>query len=309
MTDPVADASLSTASGQRLVSIVLTTLNAGRYLQEALNSCLNQTHGNIELIVVDGGSIDGTLDILASYDDPRMRVIHQIDNDGKLPGAINLGLEQARGEYLTWMQADSIYDLHAIETMVAALEQYPEIGQVYADFYEIDVDGNVVQMHKTREPEEFLHVLGDPAGVCFLIRQSVRAAVGPHDVTAYPSQDYDYRMRIALQFLSLHIHEPLYYWRYHGSSLTGQFGWVALAKRDVAIRLKLGLDTPEQARHRSGEIDMAYAFECYQKGKHGQVLRPLLSGFRQNPGKWTRNRGVWVIAGISLWQGLASRQK
>src|SRR5437016_3657116 len=91
---------------QQLVSIVLTTLNGARYLRESIDSCLGQTYRNIELIVVDGGSTDGTLDIVASYYDPRLRLIHQEHNEGKLPGAINLGLADARGELLTWMQDD-----------------------------------------------------------------------------------------------------------------------------------------------------------------------------------------------------------
>lgn len=287
-----------------LVSIVLTTLNAAQFLRELVDSCLNQAYPHIELIAVDGGSTDGTLEILKEYNDLRISIINQVDNAGKLPGAINLGLEHAHGEYLTWMQADSIYHPQAIEIMQDALENHPEVGQVYADFFEIDTQGQITRTIHNREPEEFLDNIGDPAGVCFLIRRKVREIVGVHNLDAFPSQDYDYRMRIAMQFPSLHIKQPLYYWRSHVDLLTGKLGWVELAKKDVDIRLNLGLDTPVSARRRFSEIDMAYAFECYQNGNFAAVPRLVINGIAANI-SYIFNRGVWSILLRSYWRILA----
>ena len=291
-----------------LVSIVLTTLNGARYLREAVDSCLGQTYENIELIMVDGGSTDGTLDILATYDDPRMRIIHQENNTGKLPGAINLGLHHAQGEYLTWMQDDSIYHEKAIETMVTHLEANPNVGHVYADFWEIDAYGEIKRIIQTREPEEFLKELGDPAGVCFMIRRSVREAIGSHDVTAYPTQDYDYRMRIALQFPSLHIHEPLYYWRLHPYSLTGSRPWTVDAHNDIKIRVKLGLSTLQEAQRLHAKIDIAYAFDRYQHGQLKEVPVLIWSGLRRDPNH-ALNRGVWSILVKSLGHIIFSKSE
>lgn len=287
------------AGTEKPVSIVLTTLNAAPFLRPAIDSCLGQTYANLELIAVDGGSTDGTIEIIQSYVDARVRLIHQPDNSGKLPGAINLGLESARGDYLTWMQGDSLYDSRAIEIMVRELEAHPDVGQVYADYNEIGPQGEIRRVIHTREPGEFLSTIGDPAGVCFLIRREVREAVGPHDIDTFPSQDYDYRMRIALQFQSRRIPQPLYSWRVHDDSLTGRFGWANLGRRDVQTRIKLGLDTPRQARRRLAEIDMAEAFECYQNGRHQSVPRLVLSGLRGKPAFMT-NRGVWSILVRSL---------
>jgi glycosyltransferase involved in cell wall biosynthesis len=281
------------------VSIILTTLNAARFLREAVDSCLNQTFGDLELIAVDGGSTDGTVEILESYHDPRMRIVHQQNNEGKLPGALNLGLDQARGEYLTWMQADSIYHPQAIEIMAKALDEHTEVGQVYTDFWEIDADGIVKRVIETCEPEFILKAKSDPAGVCFMIRRVVREAVGPHDVRAYPTQDYDYRLRIARQFSSLHICQPLYYWRLHPDSLSGSRPWTIDAKNDVAIRLRLGLIDKEDARKDLAEINIAYAFESYQHGQTRDVPRLVLAGLRRNPA-YAANRGVWSILFRSL---------
>lgn len=291
------------------VTIVLTTLNCDRFLRQAIDSCLNQTYSAIELLVVDGGSKDRTLEIIQSYQDNRMRLIHQAENVGKLPGAINLGLEHAQGDYLTWMQADSIYALNAIETMVRALDEHPDIGQVYADFWVIDEQGRRLRIHQTRDPEKILYrpqqanellgVLGDPGGVCFLLRREVRNVVGIHDVDAYPVQDYDYRLRIAMRYPSLRLREPLYEWRLHPGSLTGSRSWIVDPQHDLRIRIKLGLCSKQQAEQTRGELFVAYAFDCYQKRIWAEVPKFLLGGVLRSP-RHVLNRGVWAILLKSL---------
>lgn len=79
-----------------LVSIVLPVLNSAQYLEQSLRNCLNQSHRAVELIIVDGGSSDSTLEICRQYSDSRIRVIEQSDNRGKLPGALNLGFSMAK---------------------------------------------------------------------------------------------------------------------------------------------------------------------------------------------------------------------
>lgn len=249
--------------------------------------------------MADGGSTDDTLTIIGEYGDPRIRVVHQKNNEGKLAGAINTGLAESSGKYLTWMQADCLYDKTAIEEMVNALESNPDAGQVYADFREIDERGAVIKTNCLKEPEEFLDALGDPGGVCFLIRREVREVVGIHDVSAFPSQDYDYRMRIAMRFKSIHLRKPLYSWRVHENSLSTAYGWVSLARKDVEIRQKLGLATKKQARKLQAKIDMAYAFECYQNKKWAEVPQLVKSGLRRDP-VYALNRGVWSILMQSL---------
>lgn len=290
-----------------LVSIVLTILNGARYLREALDSCLNQTYPNFELIVVDGGSTDGTLDILAEYDDPRLRLIHQSNNAGKLPGALNLGLDAARGDYLTWMQADSIYHPEAIARLVAALEANPEIGHVYADYWVIDERGTILRVEPTCEPEQILTAKSDPCGVCFMIRRRVREVVGPHDLAAYPTQDYDYRLRIAMRFSSAHLPEPLYYWRIHPASLTGSRPFTVDAYNDVKIRRRLGLATQAQARKDRAAIAAAYAFDRFQQLDFATVPISLARAVWWNP-RFIFNRGVWSILFRSIAAVLRPRR-
>jgi glycosyltransferase involved in cell wall biosynthesis len=277
-----------------LVSVVLTTLNGERYLTEAVESCLQQSYRQFELIVVDGGSTDRTLEIVTSYRDERIRIVHQPENTGRLPGALNLGLSLARGEFLTWMQDDCIYSPHAIETMVATLAADATIGQVYSDYWEIAPDGRRMQMHETCPPDQILQSRSDPLGVCFLLRRSVREAIGEHSIWAYPCQDADYRWRIARRFASVHIAEPLVEWRFHPDSLSGRLGWRELARKDISIRQRLGMTSRFAAWLELGETDIAYAFDRYEKGQLNLVPRLVLSGVARNP-LHAGNRGVWSI--------------
>lgn len=277
-----------------LVSVVLTTLNGAAYIRESIDSCLNQTYSQLELLIVDGGSTDGTLDIVASYVDPRIRLIHQPGNVGRLPGALNLGLDAAAGEYLTWMQDDSVYEPHAIERMARQLEDDPDVGQVCADYWQTDESGNRVKQIEIADPEEFLKAKTDPGGVCFMIRRSVRETVGPHDVSAFPTQDADYRWRIAMRFRTRRIPEPLYSWRLHPASLTGRLRWLDVALNDIKVRLKLGLVTPKQARLDAAEFYIAYAFESYMAGRHAAVPGLVWAGVRRDS-RNLLNRGVWAI--------------
>src|SRR5438128_1966436 len=93
---------------QKLVSVILPTHNGSKYLRQSIESCLSQTYLDIELIVVDDGSMDETSAILESLTDDRVRKIRHQTNRG-LSAALNTGCAEARGEYLTWTSDDNLY--------------------------------------------------------------------------------------------------------------------------------------------------------------------------------------------------------
>lgn len=281
------------AKMNKLVSIVLTTLNGARYLRQSIDSCLEQTYPNLELIVVDGGSTDGTLEIVQSYTDPRIRLLHQLNNEGMLSGALNLGLADAKGDYLTWHQDDCYYAPDAIEVMVRTLEEHPEVGQVYTDWWMIYEDGRQ-EVIQVKDPQDLSMAKSDPIGVCFMIRREVREMVGEHTVESFPCQDYEFRLRVVRQFKSLRIPHPYYFYRFHPYSLTGRLGWPQLSRKDAEIRLNLGMSTKEQYRRDLAEVDIAEAFECYSQNQFRRVPWLIISGLRKDISH-INNRGVWSI--------------
>lgn len=280
-------------------SIVLTTLNGSRFIREAIDSCLSQSERSIELIIVDGGSTDSTLAILDSISDPRVTVIHQEGNAGKLPGAINLGLAHARGPYLTWMQDDCLYEPTAIARMIDVLDSMPNIGHVYCDYWIIDEDGTIEKLQETVDPSDILSAKSDPCGTCFMIRRETRDRVGIHNVDAYPTQDYDYRLRIALSVESHRIPEALFRWRIHMHSLSGSRPWTIDAYNDAKIRLSLGLSDKTTYRQDIGAIEAAWAFESYFAHRYREALGSIRRAIWQTP-SLLLNRGVLAITVRSL---------
>lgn len=107
-----------------LLSVVIPSYNHSRFIREAVDSVLNQTYRNIELIVIDDGSSDNSMDILLSYNDTRIQVIAQ-ENQGA-HNAINNGLKLAKGEYLAILNSDDIYEKNRFEIMIDAMQQSPE---------------------------------------------------------------------------------------------------------------------------------------------------------------------------------------
>ncbi len=276
----------------KLVSIVLTTLNGARYIRQSIDSCLQQTYPRIELIIVDGGSTDGTLEIVQSYRDSRLTLVHQPANTGRLPGAINLGLRYARGEYLTWTQDDCYYERDAIAILAEHLDTHPQTGLVYSAYWEVNEVNGTSRLIDDAYPEQLVDK--DVIRYCFLLRRRVREIVGEHHLDMYPIQDDEYWLRIAAKFPIDYIRVPLYYYRVHPHSLTGRYGWTSLARKALALRLTMGILTPTSYRKKRSEVDIADAFESYARHSWKAVIPLVISGIMYQPA-WLRNRGVQSI--------------
>ena len=138
---------------QNLVSIIVPCYRGSRFLAEAIESCLRQTHRELEVIVVDDASPDDCAEIAERYarSDSRVRVIRRPENGG-VSRAFNSGLEAARGEYLTRLAQDDVFGESAIEVMLRQLQDHPDAGLVYCDGHVIDERGAVKQRFCLPEP-------------------------------------------------------------------------------------------------------------------------------------------------------------
>jgi glycosyltransferase involved in cell wall biosynthesis len=127
-----------------LVSVVVPTFNRAYCLAQALESALAQSHRDLELVVVDDGSIDATPDLLAAFAerDPRVRLARQ-PNLG-VAAARNHGLRLARGAYIALLDSDDVWVPWKLEAQLAVLEGLPEAGMVWTDLTAVDPVGRVV---------------------------------------------------------------------------------------------------------------------------------------------------------------------
>jgi glycosyltransferase involved in cell wall biosynthesis len=285
-----------------LVTIILTTFNSERFLARSIDSCLNQSYNNLELLVVDGGSQDRTLEIVSRYADPRIRVIHQPENFDKLPGAINLGMANAVGAFITWTQDDCWYEPHAIQIMVDYLNANPEVAFVYTDFWEVNTEGSPIRYQPVMPPEDLIRV-GDVVGACFLFRREVYETIGPQNVSHYSVHELPWRIKVAQSFRLEPLHTPLMFYTVHPDSLTGRFGhWTEQRKAIKAIRQEGYIDSREY-RLRMARIDMHQAYEEYIQNEDYKVFwQCALRSISRDP-SGISNRGLWKLMLMSILPG------
>ncbi len=113
---------MSDIKKDKLVSIIVPAYNAEKYIEKCLESILEQTYGNTEIIVVDDGSIDGTFDIINSFSKRYSRIQVIKKENGGVSSARNIGLQKASGNYISFLDADDIMEKTAISTLVDSME-------------------------------------------------------------------------------------------------------------------------------------------------------------------------------------------
>ena len=202
------------------VTIVLPTYNGSQYLRASIESVINQTYKDLELVIVDDCSTDETLKMADDYSerDGRIVVIHNRINK-KLPASLNIGFEKARGEYFSWTSDDNIYEKNAIEKMVRYLDTHKNIPMVRADMLLIDENSEVICESEQFDCHKML--TKNCVGACFMYRKSVAKRVGQYDETLFCVEDYDYWIRIMEQYGTIgNIKEFLYQYRWHHESLS-----------------------------------------------------------------------------------------
>ncbi len=123
-----------------LLSVVIPSYNHEKFIKQAIDSVLKQTYKNLELIVIDDGSKDSSIDIIKSYKDERLTLVCQ-ENAGA-HNAINKGLSMAKGEYLAILNSDDIFTKDRFEIMIKELQKRPEVEFACSYIQIIDTEGN-----------------------------------------------------------------------------------------------------------------------------------------------------------------------
>ncbi len=179
------------------VSIITPSFNQAPFLEATILSVLNQDHPDIEYIIVDGGSTDGSVDIIRRYED---RVAHWISEpDQGQTDAINKGFNLATGDVLAWLNSDDTYEPGAVKEAAAYLEAHPDVGLVYGDANFIDQSGERIGQFNARQTDYRRLMRGAvylPQQAAFF-RADLWQRVGPLDPTFYFAMDYDLWVRIA----------------------------------------------------------------------------------------------------------------
>ena len=204
-----------------LVSVVTPSLDQARYLREAIESVRAQTYAPVEHIVVDGGSCDETLDILAEYDELRW----VSERDRGQSHALNKGFELATGEIFGWLNADDAYEPEAVREAVAALVD-SGAGLVYADVTRVNDDRVNPRRIRSRPQFDLWTELNLGCGIyspaVFFTREAFEA-VGGLDESLQMTMDYDLWLRIGKRFPVVHVDAVWGLQRIHAEAKTGRF--------------------------------------------------------------------------------------
>jgi glycosyltransferase involved in cell wall biosynthesis len=288
------------------VSIVLPTYNGARFLEESVRSCLEQSHRDLELIVVIDGSTDGTREILGRFDDPRLVIVDR-ENRG-LPTSLNDGFAVARGELWSWTSDDNAYLPDAIRVMVEHLDAHPGAPMVCTDCLVIDSAGVNCGYN-------------DAMWASFIYRRSAAELAGPYRPEFRLVEDVDFFLRLEHYAGPIErIRAPHYRYRLHEGSLSHQ----QLAARHF-ISLKLHYDLVQRGVEKldlrelfldrlsktamHGDPDAIERIVAFARERAVPFLPELelrASLLRTRPG-WLVNRAQ--IALSSRWSRLRSRLK
>jgi glycosyltransferase involved in cell wall biosynthesis len=200
--------------GRPLVSVCISAYDVERYLRESIESVLAQSYRQLEVIVVDNGSSDGTYDVARAIDDERFRCFRLEENIGGYQ-AMNMVASMARGDFVAIYHPDDVYDPTIVEKEVAYLEAHPEAGAVFTMYHFMDEGGTVYDGRDV--PAELAgreHVTYDDAFPAmlrhgnmmfawptFMIRREVLLDVGPFDAERWDiAADLEFVLRLARRY-------------------------------------------------------------------------------------------------------------
>ncbi len=206
---------------RNLVSIVIPTKNRVGLLGQAIDSCLRQTYGALEVIVVDDASGDGTEAFVRGLADQRIVYVKQAKPQGSV-AALNRGFALSQGEYLTWLSDDDFYASEAVATLVGALDARKDIDFVYAHYWMVDMGGGIMHPARVEDPDGL--DVDNYVGHCFLYRRKVYEAIGDYHAEPFLAEEYEYWLRVRRRFNMLRLPVPLYCHRVHPSALTALHG-------------------------------------------------------------------------------------
>jgi glycosyltransferase involved in cell wall biosynthesis len=264
-----------------LVSIVLPTYNGRRYLAQSIQSCIDQTYSNWELIIVDDCSTDETPAIIERYvrQDSRITSVRH-EKNRRLPGGLNTGFARSKGAYLTWTSDDNLYEPEALQVMVQFLEGNPGAGMVYCDERWIGPEGEDKYLFHKDGPDQL--PVYNVVNACFLYRRTVYEAVGEYDPQMVLVEDYEYWLRVAKQFPLAHLPGVApYRYRWHLNSLTCTRRGAAIAQQ---VRARgLHLVPPAQRRRYMTDALRSAIWTFHQEGNLGAALHCAVQCWKLAP--------------------------
>ena len=231
-----------TANDPPRVTVFIPVYNREAYIGAAIESILGQSFSRFELLLVDDGSTDRSVEVLRSYDDLRIRVVCNAHNRG-IPHTRNRGLELARGEYIALLDSDDIAQSDRLQHQVAFLDRHSDTVQVGGWVRRMDATGRLLKKVK-RQPTTPDEVRTQLLFRCSLSNTTIMARTAVLREYGYrPNfprcQDYDLHVRLAKRHKMANIPRILTHARVHPAQITARTPQLGDTKKEEIIRRQL----------------------------------------------------------------------
>ncbi|MFZ6664545.1 glycosyltransferase family 2 protein [Peijinzhouia sedimentorum] len=205
-----------------VLSVLMSVYNGEEYLNEAIESILNQSFSDFEFLIINDASTDNSHDIILAYEDPRIRLVNNITNIG-LTRSLNKGIELSKGDFIARMDADDISLCNRLATQIEFLNRNPEVALVgsFGIFFNNDtLRDQLVSVQAQSDliftelffKNNFIH-----SSVMF--KKSLVATIG-YNVNLPFAQDYYLWTQVAYKYPVANIELPLIKYRIHSKSIS-----------------------------------------------------------------------------------------
>ena len=228
-------------------AIVTPSFNTAEYIGDAIRSVLDQGYPGVDYLVMDGGSTDGTLEVLRSFEG-RLRYVSE--KDGGQADAIRRGIERTEGDVVTWLNSDDYFAPGAFEAVAGFFDAHPEVDVVYGDANYVDRHGRLISRCVHVEPFSrnrllrYSDFIVQPAA---FFRRRAYEAVGGVDPKFHWALDYDLWLKMASRFKFAYLPKVLANYRWLGNNKSAVGGAARLDEIEAMFREK-GMAPPAYIR-------------------------------------------------------------
>lgn len=299
---------------KELISVIVPAFNAEKYIVNALQSVLNQTYRDIEVIVINDGSTDGTEALVKTLQESDCRIkLHSILNRGRA-GARNYGIEYSKGTWLAFLDADDFWYANKLEMQYQKYEKDDAVGLVYSERTWVDEFGAPLdaqpQKYNLPEGSIFLNLV-EGNYLCtstVLIKKSIATQAGAFDEGAgfKNCQDYDLWIRASVITKAAVLKIPLCYYRLHDENAHKNIKSRYVGMRSCMNRLRdvanvhFSNDTalPEKIDLRESAICKQFGMQFFSAKQYSLAVEAL--HFSSTKEKLTKKLRVTMLLAIVL---------
>ncbi len=248
-----------------LVTIITPSFNQAKFIEATILSVLSQSYKNIEYIVIDGGSTDGSVDIIRKYE--KQLAFWVSEKDRGQSDAINKGFRKATGKYLNWLNSDDILQPDGLRTLVEYMERHPEISCVFGNTVFIGPDGEYLFRRREipLDPAIITYAVNYPPQPSALFRKDIIDRIGLLDETYHYCMDHELWLRMNSAGARFgHLRDFVSGYRLHSAS-KGILNPRVIEVERLQLRRKFGrnIPNPNLERFAHAGLNLLYRLKRY----------------------------------------------